>query len=162
MLRSGTTTSFFPYRGLSIFWTNGIPTWKNIYKPLSTCYLPINIHSFIIQSFSVYQHLQTMSDDCYAQRVSDGTYDKILQQLIDMGPAAFGNATFGPPSTDGIGSSPDFFRKLTPRGCDYFWHKDNTQFSTIIFGEICNFTFGTTHCAKGNHYGKEGSVSEPI
>lgn len=98
------------------------------------------------------------TDACYIKCNADGVYDRIYQSLKDMGPDAFANVDFGPPAGNGA-DAPHFFRQTTPKGYNYIWNKDGSQFSTILFGEIVHLTFGTIHCAKGNHYGKDGDVS---
>ena len=85
-------------------------------------------------------------------------YNLIADQLINMGPEAFGNASFGPPIDDG--QSPHFFRTLHNKNISYVWNRDGTEFSTILFGQIMPPSFSTIHSAKGNHYGANGDVSK--
>ena len=47
-----------------------------------------------------------------------------------------------------------FAELLIPK---YIW---NSEFSTILFGQIMSVSFGTIHCVKGNHYGVNGDVGK--
>lgn len=90
---------------------------------------------------------------------SQTLYERIAGQLINMGSAAFGNASYGPPTNDD--KSPDFFRTVNNnKNNSYIWNRDGSEFSTIIFGQLMSSSYGTIHSAKGNHYGANGDVSK--
>ena len=56
---------------------------------------------------------------------STSVYDLIANQLINMGPNAFGNASFGLPTDDG--QSPHFFRTLHNKNISYVWNRDGAN-----------------------------------
>ena len=89
---------------------------------------------------------------------STSGYDLIANQPINMGPNAFGNASFGPLTNDD--QSPHFFRTVHNKNISYVWNRDCTEFSTIIVGQIMPPSFSTIHSVKGNHYGVNGDVSK--
>ena len=72
-----------------------------------------------------------------------------------MGPAAFGNASFGPPTNDD--KSSHFSELLITKYISFIW---NSEFSTILFGQIMSPSFGTIHWLKRNHYGVNGDVGK--
>ena len=78
-----------------------------------------------------------ISDKCLASHIKDGTYDSLVSQIQDLGAAAFANATY----------NEDFFCKTNRSGFTYV-DKDNKEYQTIIFSQICH-PMGTIHLAKG-------------
>ena len=78
-----------------------------------------------------------ISNECLASCVKDSTY---VSQIQDLGAAAFANATY----------NEDFFHKTNRSGFTYV-DKDNKEYQTIIFGQICHPMGGTIHLAKGGH-----------
>ena len=90
-----------------------------------------------------------ISNKCLASCVKDGTYNSLVSQIQDLGAAAFANATY----------NEDFFHKTNRSGFTYV-DKDNKEYQTIIFGQICHPMGGTIHSAKGGHYpGTNAEVS---
>jgi hypothetical protein len=98
-----------------------------------------------------------MSDSCFSKRIDDGVYDRIVQQFKAMGSAAFAGASYAQITSD---LKPDFFCQSNNCGYMYIYNNGNKEFTTLIFGQICPASAGTLHCAKGNHYGKDGTVSD--
>ena len=68
-----------------------------------------------------------ISDECLASCIKDGTYDSLVSQIQDLGAAAFANATY----------NEDCFCKTNRSGFTYV-DKDNKEYQTIIFGQICH------------------------
>ena len=50
-----------------------------------------------------------------------------------------------------------FSELLITKYISFIW---NSEFSTILFGQIMSPSFGTIHYAKGNHYGVNGDVGK--
>src|SRR6266545_5452917 len=77
-----------------------------------------------------------------------------IMSLDDHSTLAFGNVEYGedftcyyyPPEKEGAFSKTLY--KLPPAKEG----EEPSEFSIILFGEICPSTFGTTLSAKGNHY----------
>lgn len=80
----------------------------------------------------------------YEHRVTDGTYDDIFDYLLKLNSLTLAGAEFEkdfvPNQIDGS------------HGCNYLNRLQNTEFETIVFGEILPEAAGTQINAKGNHF----------
>jgi len=104
------------------------------------------------ESSSVSPKREFSLDDTYAQRLCDGTYDSIQQQLEKLQSAALANANY---TTDFV------------RACDsikFIKFKDTSgqEFTTILFGQICHSTYGTRMGAMGNRRRPRRYAPPPI
>ena len=85
----------------------------------------------------------------YEKRKTEGIYESIFNYLVKLGPMTLAGAEFG---KDFVTNNIDGFH-----GCTFTNKRENTEFETIIFGEILPEAAGTHINAKGNHF-----ISNPV
>ena len=103
-------------------------------QPYVLCQRPFSYHQLSLMDLST----------LYEQRNTDGTYDMIFQYLFDLNSLTLAGAEF---ERDFVPNQIDSIQ-----GCNYLNCSQDSEFQTIIFGEILPDAAGTQINAKGNHF----------
>ncbi|KAG6808878.1 hypothetical protein H0H92_002487 [Tricholoma furcatifolium] len=100
-------------------------------------------------------YYQPISSELAEERVSN-VYDPLATQILDMGIASLGNATYG---TDFVSKVEEWSKNVVYRDAG----DTNTEFRCNIFGQVATEECGTIIAAKGNYYaGKSGDKFVPL